>query len=193
MLMRKQPPQKGQQGYRNYHKKMELLKILAGFCLILVLLGIRMAVNETSWKNILTVSAILTVLPTANLASPFLAALPYSGPKKEFYQMLAPYEGQMTVLYDLILTSKEFIMPMDGILVHPTGVYAYCTNPKIRISKAEAFYNELFCSHRLDLPVKIITDEKSFFKRAGSLKPADGYEDDGSVDYAAKLLKNLSM
>ena len=191
--MKTQKPQKGQKGYRNYHKKTELLKILAGSAVILMFLGARMAVKETAWKNILTVSAILTVLPTANLASPFLAALPCKGPKEEFYRMLAPFEGQMVVLYDLILTSKEWIMPMDGILVHPSGVYTYCTSQKVKAAKAEAFFSGLFHSHRLELPVKVITDEKAFFKRASSLKPAKEYEDDGSVAYAVNLLKSLSM
>lgn len=191
--MKKQQPKKGQYGYRDYHKKIEFLKIFIGFLFIGVLLCARLAVNQQAWKNILTVSAILTVLPTANLASPFLASLPYRTPKEDFYQALEPYEKQMAVLYDLILTTKDFVLPMDGILVHPTGVYGYCINRKIQVSKAESFLNELFQAHRLDPHVKILTDEKMFFKRAASLKPAREYEDDGSVEYTVTLLKNLSM
>lgn len=185
--------EKGCYGYRNYHKKTELIKILAGFACIAVLLGIRFLVKEDAWKNILTVSAILTVLPTANLAAPFFASFPYRTPGKEFYQRLFPYEQKMTVLYDLILTSKDLIMPMDGILVHPAGVYCYCANPKVQVKKGEEFLNQMFKAHRLDPNVKIITDEAGFFKRADGLKPADEYEDDGSTAYAARLLKNLSM
>ncbi len=191
--MKKQRIQKGQYGYRNYHKKAEFVKILIGFLLIAILLCAKLAVSQQAWKNILTVSAILTVLPTANVASPFLASLPYGTPRAEFHQALAPYEKQMAVLYDLILTSKDFVLPMDGILVHPTGVYAYCTNRKVQVSKAEGFFNELFRAHRLDPHVKILTDEKMFLKRAASLKPACEYDDDGSVEYTVALLKNLSM
>lgn len=191
--MKRTHPEKGQYGYRNYHKKAELLKIAAGAAVILIQLGARMLTERASLQNLLTVMAIVSVLPVANLAAPLLAAFPYRTPGEDFHQKLIPYEDRTAVLYDLILTSKEYIMPMDGILIHPTGVYCYCTNPKLSVQKAEVFLNQMFQSHRLDPHVKILTDEKSFFKRAASLKPASEYEDDGSVEYTVNLLKNLSM
>ncbi len=191
--MKKSRPAKGQYGYRNYHKRIELLKILAGAVLILILLGVRMAVKETAWKNILTVSAILTVLPTANLASPFFASVKYRTPGEAFYQKLSSCEDKGEVLYDLILTTRDFILPMDGILVHPAGVYCYCTNARISVPKAEEALNQIFKAHKLDPHVKIILEESAFWKRAASLRPAGEYEDDGSVEYTVKLLKNLSM
>lgn len=51
----------------------------------------------------------------------------------------------------------------------------------------------MFAGHKLDPGVKIILDEKAFFHRMESLKPAEEYEDDGSVGYTLQLLKNLSM
>ena len=51
---------------------------------------------------------------------------------------------------------------MDGILVHPTGVYCFCSNPKADIRKAENYLNEVFRSHKLDPNVKVIADEKAF-------------------------------
>ena len=30
------------------------------------------------------------------------------------------------MLYDLIITSRDFIMPVDVVVIHPTGVYLYC-------------------------------------------------------------------
>ncbi len=191
--MKKPRPTKGQYGYRDYHKKTELAKILLGAALILLLLGIRMVVKETAWKNILTVSAILTVLPTANVAAPFFASFKYRTPGEGFHQKLSTYTHKAEVLYDLILTSREFILPMDGILVHPTGVYAYCAKDKISVPKAEEAFNQILRSHRLDPHMKIILEESAFWKRADSLKPAEEYEDDGSVEYTVKLLKNLSM
>ncbi len=192
-FMKRTHPEKGRYGYRNYHKKTELVKIALGAAAILIQLGARMLTDRTSLQNILTVMAVVSVLPVANLAAPLLASFRYRTPGEEFYRKLHPYEEHMEVLYDLILTSKEYIMPMDGILIHPTGVYAYCTNPNLPVRKAEAFLNQMFQSHRLDPHVKILTDEKAFFKRAASLRPAGEYEDDGSVEYTVNLLKNLSM
>lgn len=184
---------KGEYGYRNSRQKIEIAKVLFGIAAILIQLGARRLTQQDAMKNILTVMAILSALPTANVAAPLLASIKYRTPGIDFYQKLSGYEQRMTVLYDLVITSKEQIMPMDGVIVHPTGVYCYCSEPKIAVNKAEKFLNELFRAHRLDPRVKVLTDEKGFFKRADSLKPEKEYEDDGSVGYTVQLLKDISM
>lgn len=191
--MKRSVPEKGQYGYRDHHKKQQFLLIFFGVLAILLQLGARRFTQQDAFKNILTVMAILSVLPVANLAAPFLASFRYRTPGPAFYEKLSPYGEQMAVLYDLIITSKELIMPMDGVLVHPLGVFFYCSDPKIPVQKAEAFLNDRFRTEHLDPHAKVFTDEKAFFKRASSLKPSDGYEDDGSMAYTIRLLKSLSM
>lgn len=184
---------KGEYGYRDYHRKMQLAKVLFGICMILAQLLARNFTDNQSAKNILTVMAILSVLPTANVASPLLASWKYKTPGTEFYKKIAVQEANYTILYDLIITSKDFIMPVDAAAVHPMGVYLYCTSAKVDSGKAEKFLNEMFQGHRLDPHAKVIKEEKTFLQRLESLKPAAGYEDDGSVEYTQNLLKNLSM
>lgn len=192
-MIKRNKPKKGQYGYRNYQKKIQLIEIVLGITAILLQLGARTLTEQESIKNILTVMAIVSAIPTANIAAPFFAAIKYKTPEYEFYQNLSAFEDRISILYDLILTSKELIMPMDGIIVHPAGVYCYCSNPKISVSQAEKWLNELFRTHRLDPHVKILTDKKVFFKRAASLKPEQEYEDDGSLSYTINLLKTISM
>lgn len=184
---------KGQYGYRNYHRKIQLFKVLFGALMIIAQLLARNLTDNVSAKNILTVMAILSVLPTANAASPLLASWRFTTSSEEFYKRVLPYESKFPVLYDLILTSKEAIMPMDAIAVHPHGVYAYCISQKVDAAKAEKFLNEMFAGHKLDPHVKIFKEESLFFKRLDQLKPASEYEDDGSTGYSLDLLKSLSM
>ncbi len=184
---------KGEYGYRTHHRKMQIGMVAFGAAMILAQLAARHFVEDQAWKNILTVMAILSVLPTANIASPLFAGWRFKTPPKEFYDRVHPYEERFTILYDLVITSKEAIMPMDAAIVHPTGVYCFCTLDKVDARKGETYLNGMFTAHRLDPHVKIIKDEKTFFQRLDSLKPASEYEDDGSVEYGAGLLKNLSM
>ncbi|CCZ60735.1 putative uncharacterized protein [Hungatella hathewayi CAG:224] len=184
---------KGQYGYRNHHKKAETGKVAFGAAMIIVQLAARNFVDSTAWKNILTVMAILSVLPTANVASPLLAGWRYKTPSEDFHRRVAGYEGCFSILYDLIITTRDTIIPADAAIVHPGGVFLYCTAPKLDTAKAEKCLKEIFADHKLDSGVKIILDEKAFFHRLESLKPAKEYEDDGSVDYTLRLLKNLSM
>lgn len=184
---------KGEYGYRNSMKRGRLFKIgiLAAF--ILAQLGARYLTDSTALKNILTVMAVITVIPAANLAAPYIAVWPFRTSSEEFHKRLLPYEKKFTVLYDLVLTTKDDVLPMDAIIVHPTGIYAYCTNKKADASRAEKALNEILSAQRLDPNMRITKELSSFEKRVKSLKPAAEYEDDGSVEYAANVMKGLSM
>ena len=122
--------QKGQYGYRSALRKGQIIKVAIGAAAILIQLAARALTDNQAAKNILTVMAILSVLPTANVASPMLAAWKWKTPSEEFHKALAAYEDKGIVLYELIVTTKEQVLPFDGILVHPMGVFAYCVNSK---------------------------------------------------------------
>lgn len=184
---------KGEYGYRNDFKRRQLFKIGILVVFILAQLGARYLTDSQALKNVLTVMAIVTVLPAANLASPLVAILSYQTSSEEFHKTYEVYEEKFPILYDLVLTTKEYVMPMDVIAVHPTGIYAYCINKKVDTKDAERSINEILISQRLDPNIKITKELATFDKRIRSLKPASEYEDDGSVDYAIQTLKSLSM
>lgn len=184
---------KGQYGYRNYHRKAELGKVLAGAALVLVQILLRGIGDSSSWKNLLTVTAILSVLPVANWASPLLAAWRYKTMSEELYKKACSYEGKYRMLYDLIITSRETVMPVEVAAVHPTGIYVYCTAKKVDADKAESFLKDMFLSHQLKLEVRYFLDEKAFFNCLSGLRQETEYKDDDSVERASGLLKSLSM
>ena len=182
---------KGCRGYRNYRRKIQILEIALGAAMILGQLAARNFTDNEAAKNILTVLAVLMVLPVANVASPFLAAIRCQIPKDSFYQAVSPYEGRCRILYELIITSKEQIIPIDAAAVHPSGVYLCCTGAKLDKIKAETFLKEMFSAHGLGNHIKIFTDEESFKRRLKSLKPQEAAEAD--ILREASLLKQLSM
>lgn len=191
--MRQKKKEKGEYGYRTTHRRMRLM--ITGLLLLAILaqLVARYFAEAQATKNVLTVMAILTVLPMANMASPLLASWNCRTPGEEFHKKLCSYEKKTLILYDLIVTTKDFVLPFDAVAVHPAGIYAYCPKKNLKIAKAEQAVSELLRANKMTLNFKIIPDEHGFFKRLDSLKPADSYEDDGSVEYASRLLKNLSM
>lgn len=184
---------KGQYGYRNYHRRTELGKVLSGAALILIQLLARAMADSSSWKNILTVTAILSVLPVANWASPLLASWKYKTLPEELYKKVSSHEGKSRMLYDLIITSREAIIPVDAAAVHPTGVYAYCTAKRLDTGKAECFLKDMFLSHQLKMDVRLILDEEEFLNSLSGLRPEAECRDDGSVERGITLLKSLSM
>ena len=184
---------KGEYGYRNSMRRGRVIKIAILTLFILAQLGARWFTDSGALKNILTVMAVITVIPTANLAAPYIAIFPFKTSSREFYEKLAPYESKFTILYDLVLTTKDDVLPMDAIVVHPTGIYAYCINQKAKLPRAEKALNEILAAQRLDPNMKITGELSSFEKRVKSLKAASEYEDEGSTAYAVKVMKGLSM
>jgi len=184
---------KGRYGYRDSIRRMRLMITVVLAAAILAQLLARFLTDNQAAKNILTVMAILTVLPMANMASPLLVSWRYRTPPEEFHQRVQPYEAACLILYDLILTTKEYVIPVDVIAIHPQGIYAYCTAKKLDIAKAERSLNALLLANRLEQKIKLICEEKNFWRRLESLKPADFATDDGIAEYAASLLKSFSM
>lgn len=168
--------------------------IIAVFAvLILLQLGAREFTESKAAKNVLTVMAVLSVLPMANVASPFLAAFRYKSLSDDEYRKYSAFEGKCSMVYELIVTTKDFLIAMDAAAVHPTGVYCWCTNPKLDLAAAEKAINETFKEAHLDPNVKLIKDQAAFDRRLENLKPASQYEDDGTMEYAVRLLKAISM
>lgn len=185
--------EKGQYGYRNYHKRKQSIKVLFGAVMILIQLGARNFTDNEAVKNVLTLMAILSVLPTANVASPLLASWKYKTPSYEFYEKVKAWGKNGVIVYDLIIISKEQIMPMDALMVHPTGIFAYCSQARVDIKKAETYLKNTFKSQGIPSSVKVIKEEKEFLKQISSLKPDCQINDDKNFDPRINVLKNLSM
>ncbi len=185
--------EKGQYGYRDSMWRMRLTITLVLAAAILAQLLARVLTDNQAAKNILTVMAILTVLPMANMASPLLASWRYRTPPEEFRQKLQPYEKSCVILYDLILTTKEYVLPMDAIAVHPNGIYAYCTAARLDAQKAEKSLNALFTVGQPGMRIRLFREENGFLRRLESLKPQKAAEEDRTVESAVSLLKSLSM
>ena len=162
--------EKGTYGYRTAYKKRQLFFVVLFILAIVAQLILRNFVTEQIYKNLVTISAILTVLPMANLASPLVVASRIPEVPEELHKACLPYEDKFPILYDLVITSNDLIMPVDAAVVHPTGVYLYCTNPKVDRKKAEKFLNEMLVGWKLDGNAKVMNEEKKFLRRLSELK-----------------------
>ena len=184
---------KGQYGYRDAHKKTQIRNVAIFAVAIVIVLVSRFFVPMEDIRNLMMISAILLVLPMANLASPLLVSWKFKTTPKDFYDAVKPYEESFPVLYDLIITNTDLIMPVDSAVIHPSGVYLFCPNKGIDTKKAEKFLNEILIGWKLDGNAKVMVEKKNYLNRLASLKPVTEEEDDGSAEYVRKVLLGLSM
>lgn len=191
--MKKKKIEKGDYGYRTAHKKSQIRNVALFLIAIAALLIARPFIQMDEFKNLATISAILLVLPMANLASPMVVAWKIKQTPEDFHQEVKPYEEKFPVLYDLIITNTDLIMPVDAAVIHPTGVYLYCPDKKVDTKKAEKFLNEILVGWKLDGNAKVMNEKRNFMNRLASLKEVTEEDDDGSAAYVRKVLVGLSM
>ena len=175
---------KGEYGYRKYFKIKN--GIIIGFFIFIILL---LFISSKLTKNadisrILLVSSILTVLPMANLLSPFLVVFKY---KSFEYEKIKEYLDDKHFLFDIILTMKEQVMPLDIIYIDEERIFGILSN-KADKSKTEEFIKERMKIGGIKVSVKIC-DSFSEMKKFVQSKDAN----DKNLDEIRAIFKSLSV
>lgn len=184
---------KGEAGYRSRLKR----RYLIGMLLLFLCAGFQFAVKSRFSEQIqlvMTASMLITALPAALFAARLLSIAKYKSLSAEMYSEYAAYEASFPVLYELFLTAADRVLPMDVVVIHPSGgIYAYCTERGIRVQKAEEEINATLRGQNLNFQIRISTDKKTFDKRIKSLKPAAGNEQKETLLDVIAVLKAMSM
>ena len=185
--------QKGQPGYRDaWHRRQGLL-ILVFALLILLQLAARGLTDSLSLKRILTVSAILTVLPAANLAAPFLATIRMASLPSELAGKLAGLERKGLLLTELMISSGEGILPAQACLVTKDRVLILGTESGRGSAGFSSYLEGMFAKHRLSFSVRIVFREEDFFCMAEKLPDARPAKPTEEMRLAGELLLSLSI
>lgn len=175
---------KGEYGYRKYFKIKNGL-IIGFFVFIILLLFISSKITKNAdISRILLVSSILMVLPMANLLSPFLVVFKY---KSFEYEKIKEYLDDKHFLFDIILTMKEQVMPLDIIYINEERIFGILSN-KADKSKTEEFIKERMKIGGIKVSVKIC-DSFSEMKKFVQSKDAN----DKNLDEIRAIFKSLSV
>ena len=175
---------KGEYGYRKYFKIKNGI-IIGFFVFIILLLFISSKITKNAdISRILLVSSILTVLPMANLLSPFLVVFKY---KSFEYEKIKEYLDDKHFLFDIILTMKEQVMPLDVIYIDEERIFGILSN-KADKSKTEEFIKERMKIGCIKVSVKIC-DSFNEMKKFIQIKDAD----DKNLDEIRAIFKSLSV
>ena len=175
---------KGEYGYIKYFKIKNGI-IIGFFVFIILLLFISSKLTKNAdISRILLVSSILTVLPMANLLSPFLVVFKY---KSFEYEKIKEYLDDNHFLFDIILTMKEQVMPLDIIYINEERIFGILSN-KADKSKTEEFIKERMKIGGIKVSVKIC-DSFSEMKKFVQSKDVN----DKNLDEIRAIFKSLSV
>ena len=177
---------KGEYGYRKYFKIKNVIMI--GFFIIVILvLFIASKNTKENMSRILLVSSILMVLPMANLLSPFLVVFKYRSCE---YDLVKPYLEDKHFLFDIILTMKEQVMPLDIIYIDGEKIFSVLSN-KADKRKTEDFIKERMKLGGISVNVKVcesINELKKFIKASQNEENIDN-----KLNEIRAILKSLSV
>ena len=175
---------KGEYGYRKYFKIKNGI-IIGFFIFVILLLFIASKVTKNAdISRILLVSSILMVLPMANLLSPFLVVFKY---KSFEYEKIKEYLDDKHFLFDIILTMKEQVMPLDIIYIDEERIFGILSN-KADKSKTEEFIKERMKIGGIKVSVKIC---ESFSEMKKFVQSKD--VDNKNLDEIRAIFKSLSV
>ncbi len=179
--------EKGQPGYLQEQKKKEIVKTVISFVGVATLLIIGYVTTGTK-LNWLTLFAILGCLPACKCLVGVITRFPYRSISMEKVSEIKEHTSQLTVAYDLLLTSYEKIMPIDCIVISGSTICGYASNKKMdSIYAAQHIKKILGQNNFTNLTVKIFPDYVAFLSRA------EGMNNIAEVDKTNSTKKDRRM
>ena len=122
--IKKKHPVKGDFGYYSYEKKrrIAIVAFLFGICLMLFFTGLIMTGTR---RNLLTLVAILGVLPAAKWATSMIMILLQKPVDRKVYEVTEEIAGDLTHGYELCVTAYEGRLSLDAVVVCGNSIAIY--------------------------------------------------------------------
>lgn len=161
--------EKGTLGYIDNRKLARTLLFLLEVILVIAIF-LTGYISTGSRENLLTVVAIVGVLPAAKALVAVVMIFPHHSQKKEAYDEVCNVAGDTcAVLTELVLTTTEKIMPIDFIVVKDSHIIGFTTNPKCDILFADKFLTDNMQLNGYKVSVKILNNKNKFLTRIKEL------------------------
>lgn len=170
--------QKGDYGYINQHKIIQLCITFVSLLMVLLIFytGILQYHNT---KNIFTVIAAVSVIPAAKFAVSYLVLIKHHSCDRELYENTRSAAGDSIVLADLVISSTEKTYPVPVAVIRDNSLFLYSTIDTSNLSKTEKYIRQIIETESKVTTVRIFTEEEKFINATKSLsKNAPGKFDE---------------
>lgn len=160
---------KGEPGYLDYKKRVEILRTVIYFALVAAVFFLGLSQAHTR-NNLLTIVAVLGCLPSAKALVGVIMRLPHPSVSQEEALKFKSVTENLTTACDLIVTSREKIMPIEFILIKGDIVLGYASSKKVDPDYAKEYIHSMLAQNgQGKAAVKILHDFAAFLARAKEL------------------------
>lgn len=188
--------QKGTAGYLDYKKKVEIIRTILYFAIVAAVYFLGYSQTGTN-KNLLTVVAIVGCLPACKALVGVITRFPHHSVSADFANDVMKKCPNLTVLFDLVVTSTEKIMPIDVIVISGNKVFGYTSSSKVDLNYAAKHIKTILANNQLQhVGVKLMDQYKGFIARVEGLENIAEVEQDDSVELEqkiAQIIMNISL
>lgn len=187
---------KGQAGYLHARKKKYGIYALTGFGIVAFILVFGIWQTHTR-LNLFTVAAVLGCLPASKQLVEFITMFPYQSVDRKIVTELQEKAPLLTAAYDMVITSKERVMPLDAIVISGKTVFGYAGNAKTDTQILAAYLKKTLSENGYPkMTVKIVSEYIPFLSRAEGLNSMVQIDRSNDPEHEAKIrdiILTLSM
>lgn len=188
--------EKGTPGYLRDKLKIEILRTVIYFAIVAAVFLLGYSQTHSN-KNLLTVAAVVGCLPACKALVGVITRFPYQTVDLALAEEVAEKSSHLTVIYDLVITSTEKIMPVDCIVVSGDKVFGYTSNEKTELKSTSSYIRKILQQNDMDgVSVKLFDEFRSFIAIVEGLENIAAVEKADTKEYEteiAHLIMNISL
>lgn len=188
--------QKGTPGYLRDKLKMEILRTVLYFVIVAAVFLLGYSQTHSN-KNLLTVVAVVGCLPACKALVGVITRFPYRTIDSALAEEVAGKSSHLTVIYDLVITSTEKIMPIDCIVISGDKVFGYTSNKKTEPQSTSTYIRRILKQNDMaEVSVKLFDEFRSFIAIVEGLENIAAVEKEDTKEYEteiAHLIMNISL
>ena len=180
--------QKGEYGYIKRQKRVRLIRTVLFFVLAFTVFFVGVYLNHGDKRSIYTVIAMVGVIPAAMAAVSAIMIWLRPSMDAQLYQEISTVSGNLQMLYELFLTTREKNLYLDAVMVSKDQVLCY-THETVSASDLHFFEEHITRSLRtsgLKRSVKIFesNNKRQFLSRIELLN--DRHPQESDTDYLVR-------
>ena len=189
MMKRKE---KGTYGYIRQQQIYTILRTVLLFTLALGLYAIGYVTTGTN-KNLLTIIAILGILPGAKSMVNMIMFLRFRSISADAYERYEATGGGSHVLYENILTTTQQAYFLPAIFCKNHTVCSFCEKAG-ELKALEDQITETLKQEKIEATVRIFPDERLFIKRLQEMTGLQAVQnDENDREEIYKIIKAMSL
>ena len=187
---------KGTAGYISA-KKRQLAYIIGAVAVIAILLLMAGYFVYGTRVNIFSVLSVIICIPVCRTLVNLIMLIPHHTTSERMELELSGVTEDLTVLYDLLVTSEKKAMQIDALVISPTTICGYTSSPQTDTEDAARHIKHMLEKNKIEkITVKIFKDYKAFKSRAEGMENIVSVEQLTSherEEKIAQILQDISL